>query len=77
MDLINKLPLVHKLVEKKTLGYTCTTTDFVTFVTSNESSLLRVESIGQEDILIDLTPKNIEIISEFIRYVKTDMERDA
>jgi hypothetical protein len=64
---------VHKLVEKKTLGYRYTTIDKVIFESNNESGKLIVDDISSV-IELDLTPKTIEMLYEFFRYLKTDLE---
>ena len=66
---------INKLIEKKHLGYRCITPDQVMFETSNERGTLVVDNMEHE-IRIDLTAHNIELLSEFIRYIKSDMEEN-
>jgi len=64
---------IHKLIEKKFLGYRCITNDMVCFETDAERGTLTIDGMVQE-ITLDLTPHTIEMLSEFIRYIKTDQD---
>ena len=64
---------VQKLVEKKTLGYRFTTIDKVQFETDNIRGVLVIDNFDGQ-MTIDLTPHTIEQLSEFIRYIKSDLD---
>ena len=64
---------VHKLIEKKTIGYRYTTIDKVIFESNNERGKILVDDFNQV-IEMDLTPHNIKMLYEFFRYLKTDLE---
>lgn len=65
---------IHKLVENKFIGYRCTTMDFVNFETVADKGLLTIEDMSGKPIVLDLTPHTIEMLSEFIRYIKSDLD---
>jgi len=66
---------INKLMENKFIGYRAITNDQVIFETDNDKGILRVDNIDTE-ILIDLTPHTIQLLSELLRYLKTDLEGD-
>tara|TARA_R110002096_G_scaffold378393_1_gene572500 strand:- start:210 stop:425 length:216 start_codon:yes stop_codon:yes gene_type:complete len=66
---------IHKLIEKKHLGYRCMLNDQVMFETDNERSRLTVDNMALQ-IEIDITPHTIETLYEFFRYLKSDLEGD-
>ncbi len=67
---------IQKLIEKKHLGYRYTTIDFIEFETSKDKHQLTISPLckGDVPIKLDLTPKTIEMLYEFFRYLKTDLE---
>ena len=64
---------VHKLVEKKTIGYRYTTIDKVIFESNDTRGKLLIDDFNQV-IELDLTPHTIGMLYEFFRYLKTDKE---
>jgi hypothetical protein len=64
---------IQKLVEKKLLGYRFTTNDLITFETDATRGLLIIDAVDNS-LTIDLTPHTIEQLSEFIRYIKSDLD---
>ena len=64
---------VHKLVEKKHIGYRYVSNDKVIFETNNEHGSITIDDLEQV-IRLDLTPQNITMIYEFFRYLKSDLD---
>jgi len=48
--------------------------DFVNFETVADKGLLTIEDMSGKPIVLDLTPHTIEMLSEFIRYIKSDLD---
>jgi len=66
---------VHKLIKKEHLGYRIVTNDQVIIETNNDEGLLTIDDM-EKAIYIDLTPHTIGLLSELLRYLKTDLEGD-
>tara|TARA_R110000851_G_scaffold209206_1_gene361599 strand:+ start:836 stop:1096 length:261 start_codon:yes stop_codon:yes gene_type:complete len=64
---------IYKLNQQKHLGYRYTTVDFVSFESSIDKHSLKIDNL-KDVIRLDLTPKTIEMLYEFFRYLKTDLE---
>lgn len=67
--------VIQKLVKKISLGYRFTTIDKVQFETDNIRGVLLIDNFFDQ-MTIDLTPHTIEQLSEFIRYIKSDLDND-
>ena len=66
---------VFKLTEKKTVGYRCTTNDFIAFESNIDTNELTISDFNNS-ISLELTPHTIETLLEFIRYIKSDESND-
>jgi hypothetical protein len=65
---------VKKITTKKTVGYTYTTTDLVTFESNNEKGLVYISNIGGPEIITDLTEESTFMLMEFFRYLHSDLK---
>lgn len=64
---------ITRLIETTTLGYRFSTIDKVNFETDNARGVLVIDNFDDK-ITFDLTKHTIDSLSEFIRYIKSDLD---
>lgn len=67
---------VKRITSKEVLGYEFTTNDFVRFESDSKKSLLSVEDMSGASIVFDITLETSLMLSEFFRYIYTDLKED-
>jgi hypothetical protein len=64
---------ITRLIEKKTRGYRFTTIDKVQFESDSIRGVLVIDNF-EGQLTLDLTQHTLEQLSEFIRYIKQDLD---
>ena len=67
---------VQKLVKKEVVGYRYTTNDYQEFEWNKEHNILSISDPygGGSEIEIQMTPENLLMLSELLRYVQAEKD---